>query len=300
LPQYLVVFLALTCSCSLAKGLYIGPGGSDTNPGTQTQPWRTLEPANSYSFQPGDQLLLAGGAVFHGTLRLGPEDSGTASHKFTVTSYGTGTAKIHGRNGRAVTIEGCNFVEIRNLKLTGAGRNTGNTDSGIYVGKSSGATVDHVEVTGFRKSGVEVDGSKDARITFVHAYNNGFAGISSGGALSRNLYISDCLTENNPGDPTVKDNHSGNGIVVGQAAGALIERCEARYNGWDMVWTGNGPVGIWAYESDRVIIQFCVSHHNRSTGADGGGFDLDGGMTNSIVQSNYSHDNYGSGYLTCQ
>jgi len=57
---------------------------------------------------------------------------------------------------------------------------------------------------------------------------------------------------------------------------------------------------IWAYQSDRVTIQFCISHHNRSTAEDGGGFDLDGGMTNSVVQYNYSHDNFGTGYLICQ
>ena len=30
---------------------------------------------------------------------------------------------------------------------------------------------------------------------------------------------------------------------------------------------------------------------------DGGGFDLDGGVTNSVLQYNYSHDNDGAGYL---
>jgi hypothetical protein len=182
----------------------------------------------------------------------------------------------------------------------GAGRKSGSAASGLLLANLKGASVDHVEASGFRRSGVEMDGVQDVRITFVHAHENGGAGISSGGKRSRNIYIADCLAENNPGDPTVTSNHSGNGIVVGYADGAMIERCEARNNGWDMVWTGNGPVGIWTYESDRVTIQHCVSHHNRSTAADGGGFDLDGGVTNSIVQYNYSHDNFGAGYLICQ
>jgi hypothetical protein len=59
-------------------------------------------------------------------------------------------------------------------------------------------------------------------------------------------------------------------------------------------------VGIWTYDADRVTIQYCVAHHNRSTAHDGGGFDLDGGVTNSVLQYNYSHDNFGSGYLICQ
>ena len=43
------------------------------------------------------------------------------------------------------------------------------------------------------------------------------------------------------------------------------------------------------------------SHHNRTgSSKDGGGFDLDGGVRNSIVQYNYSHDNDGSGFLLAQ
>ena len=118
--------------------------------------------------------------------------------------------------------------------------------------------------------------------------------------MSKNIYVGYCLAENNPGDPTILTNHSGNGIVIGRVSKALIEYCEARYNGWDMPRKGNGPVGIWTWHADQVIIQFCVSHHNRSTGVDGGGFDFDGGVTNSILQYNYSHDNHGSGYLICQ
>ena len=65
---------------------------------------------------------------------------------------------------------------------------------------------------------------------------------------------------------------------------------------------GNGPVGIWAYEADSVIIQHCLSYKNKTSkgGADGGGFDLDGGVTHSIVQYNVSYGNWGSGYCIFQ
>jgi hypothetical protein len=61
---------------------------------------------------------------------------------------------------------------------------------------------------------------------------------------------------------------------------------------------GNGPVGIWAWQSDHVIIQYCISYRNKtSEGAkDGGGFDLDGGVTNSIIQFCLSFENQGAGY----
>jgi hypothetical protein len=295
-----VVFWCILMPAAVGKDYYLSPAGSDSNPGSMEKPWQTLAKAGGFKFQPGDRLLLQGGAEFTGPLVLGADDSGTEGRRVVVTSYARGTASILGGTGRAISSDGCDYVEFRNLKLVGAGRKTGSTASGLYLAHARGSVVDRIEVSGFRGSGVEMLGVRDVRITNVHAHENGFAGISSGGDRSSNVYIADCLAENNPGDPTVRANHSGNGIVVGYTDGAVIERCEARYNGWDMVWNGNGPVGIWTYESDRVVIQQCVSHHNRSTGSDGGGFDLDGGVTNSVVQYNYSHDNYGAGYLICQ
>ena len=80
------------------------------------------------------------------------------------------------------------------------------------------------------------------------------------------------------------------GTVLFNVARATIEYCKAAENGWDMPRKGNGPVGIWcACNADRVVIQHCISHHNKSPGLDGGGFDFDGGVTNSVMQYNYSY-----------
>jgi hypothetical protein len=69
-----------------------------------------------------------------------------------------------------------------------------------------------------------------------------------------------------------------------------IEYCEAYENGalCDATESG-GPVGIWAYNCDRALLQFNKSHRNHSNNqADGGGFDLDGGTTNSVMRYNVS------------
>ena len=64
----------------------------------------------------------------------------------------------------------------------------------------------------------------------------------------------------------------------------------------DATETG-GPVGIWAWNSDQVTIQFCKSHDMATANnADGGGYDLDGATTNSVIQYNVSWDNHGYGY----
>ena len=278
---------------------HASPRGNDANPGTVAKPWKTLDRANRAVLRPGDRLLFEGGRTFAGTLSL--RAKGTAQARITIGSYGKGRATLDGGNGSAVVAQGCRALTLRDLTLVGAGRKTGNTASGLLLEGGRDVTVDQVEVTGFRDSGLLVTGVTDARITHVHAHLNGAAGLAaSGPAFSRNLYIGHCLAENNPGSPVVLEGHSGNGIVVGSVKDCTIEYCEASNNGWDMPWRGNGPVGIWAWNADRVVIQHCFSHGNKSPGHDGGGFDFDGGVTNSVLQYNYSCNNVGAGYLLCQ
>ncbi|MDX2153310.1 MAG: right-handed parallel beta-helix repeat-containing protein [Bryobacteraceae bacterium] len=301
LSYYLLLVAAILLTpAAFGRDYFVSPRGDDGGPGSAEAPWRTLERVRKASFAPGDRILLEGGQTFQGPLELSGDDQGTPTHNLVVTSFGEGRAVIDGGKGRAVSIDGAHHVLVERLKLVGAGRKTGNAADGLFLAHSRGSTVNDVEVTGFRHSGIEISGTEDARITRVHAHQNGYAGINSGGDLSKNLYIGYCLTENNAGDPTILKNHSGNGIIVSKVQGALVEYCESRYNGWDQPWTGNGPVGIWTHNADRVVIQYSIAHHNRSTALDGGGFDFDGGVTNSVLQYNYSHSNFGSGYLICQ
>ena len=87
--------------------------------------------------------------------------------------------------------------------------------------------------------------------------------------------------------------HSGSGIILGNVDGGTIEWSRAYDNGR----LGNAGVGIWTHDSTRILIQYNESFDNHTSGdADGGGFDLDGGVTHSIMQHNYSHDNDGAGY----
>lgn len=293
----LVLLAAQTVS---ARDYYLSATGKDDASGTQQDPWRTLSRACKEQLGPGDRLLLQGGEAFEGTLILDHRHSGVSGRPVVVSSWGNGTAVIQGGTQAGITLTGSRWITIRNLHVRGAGRLRGSTTSGIVISGAADVELDDVAVTGFQHSGIEIRGTDRIRVQRIHAFENGFAGISSREPVSHDVYVGHSLLENNPGDPTVKRNHSGNGVVLGYVQRGVIEYTEARYNGWDMVWTGNGPVGIWAYNSDRITIQFCVSHHNRSTATDGGGFDFDGGMTNSVMQHNYSHDNFGTGYLICQ
>ncbi|GGK87969.1 hypothetical protein GCM10011405_39670 [Rufibacter glacialis] len=294
-------------------GYYLSKEGDDTNPGTKEKPWRTLERLNTANLEPGETVYLQGGTVFPGTLILGPEDSGSKGKLITITSFGTGVATIDGGTKEAAVVRS-NYFRIANLNAKGAGRKEGNTANGIELNRATNGTVEQVTIEGFQHSGLRIYSCHNIEAIRVVARSNGFSGIHVAGDfeqrngrysfpnneknLSRNITLRDCVAENNPGDPSVGDNHSGSGILVEMTKVALIDRCVATNNGWDMPRGGNGPIGIWTHSSDSITIQHSISYRNKTTsnGHDGGGFALDGGVTNSIIQYCLSYENQGAGY----
>jgi len=288
---------------------YISPSGQDTNSGVAPAvPWKTIGRANGQALNAGDQLLFQAGATFAGTVFLGPPEGGTPTNPIVVTSYGIGRATINGGNTNGFYAYNCGGLVVSNLNFIGSGRAT-NHNSGIEFYNDGGGIgpmldflrVEEVDVSGFGFVGIAIESYmgtnayRDIRVTHADVHDNANAGIQTYAQYSNlhsNVYIGWCRAWNNPGTAGASGN-TGNGIVLGEVNNALIERCVAWTNGW----IGDASVGIWCYDSTRVTIQFCESHHNRTAGLnDGGGFDLDGGTTSSILQYNYSHDNSGAGY----
>lgn len=274
--------------------------GNDNNPGTKRLPLKSISEVNLRIQNKPASVYFASGQIFNGTLNL-KGVIGSESNLINITSYGKGRAKIYGANTEAVKIEDCNFIKISELMIEGSGRKGGNTTNGISLIRTTNSRVENIDTEGFQKSGLDLLDCSGVEVKNVYAFNNGFCGINIMGSdqkFSRNILIHFCRAENNPGDPTILDNHSGNGILVGVSDSVVVDHCTATNNGWDMPREGNGPVGIWTWESNNVIIQHCISYRNKTSknGKDGGGFDLDGGVTNSIIQYCLSYENEGAGY----
>jgi hypothetical protein len=302
-----VLFL---CSChpplSQSPALYISPSGNDSNSGTSIhQAWRTIQHVNGQNLLPGTTILFEAGTAFSGTIELDRLDSANEANPITISTFGRGYALIDGDTSLAFKAVNCNFFSLRKLHFKGKGRKEGNRSDGVYISGCNHILADSLEIWGFQHSGISIFKCSDARITNVYAHDNGFAGIHVSGTTvwdkekydNHNIYIANCVAENNPGDPTVLTNHSGNGILASSVEGGIIEYCEAFNNGWDMTWKGNGPVGIWIWDCADFTIQYCISHNNKTAkgAADGGGFDLDGGVSNSVIQYCLSYYNQGSG-----
>jgi hypothetical protein len=284
------------------RNYYIDANGDDSQDGSRAHPWKTIHTVNWIQFAAGDSVFFHGGQTFAGTVRVG--HGGASLRPVWIGSY-DGEATINGGDSSAVVLTGTDWVSLRGLRLVGAGRKTGNVANGLEISGCHYIHVDRLDIAGFQKAGLMIYSSVDVVLDGVYAHENGAAGIAVEAPDkkgSRDLRILHCRADDNPGDPTNLTNHSGNGIVAGHCTNLLIDHCSATNNGWDMPRIGNGPVGIWCYEADSVTIQHCLAYRNKTSvgGADGGGFDLDGGVTNSVIQYCLSYGNQGSGYCIFQ
>jgi len=243
-------------------------------------------------------------------------ESGTSDHPVTIGSYGTGRAVIRSGSENGLYAKNTSGFVVKDLIFNGAGADVDGTFSGIHFFtdldsiKPEHIRIDNVDVSGYRWDGIGIYGERqgaggfrDVRIMNAEVHDNGDKGISvagpqpSGDWGHKNIYVGYCRVYNIRGI-SGKSGHSGNGIILSSVDGGIIEYCTAYNNGEfsDDPETG-GPIGIWFWDTRDGIIQFCESYDNKTGNkADGGGFDLDGGCVNCIMQYNYSHGNHGAGY----
>lgn len=316
-----ILLVALLWCCFLftsrhpvhATTYYVSATGDDTQSGTSAATaWRTTSRVEAATFQPSDRILFEAGQVFSGGFQL--HGQGTPTQPIIVSSYGTGRATIASGTGYGILSYNKSGIEIRRLNIMGSGR-LSNNSSGIlfYIDQPNTSfpylRMDSLDVSGYLVLGIGIgsncnSGYSDVRITACQLHDNGEDGFYSYGPdtpVHSNWYIGNCQAYNNSGRSDVTQHNTGNGIVVGAVDNCIVEYCQAYNNGWLSADGSNGPAGIWGVLSNKLIIQYCESHHNIAGGRfDGSGFDLDGGCTYCILQYNYSHDNQGPGYVLAQ
>ena len=319
LKGLLFLVCSLVIRVSLAKNYYIDANsGNDAYSGNAPQrAWRSLEPVNKTVFKPGDKILFKTGTTYYGQLKL--QGSGTNAHPILVDSYGSGRKPvIHGQGEKLYTLVLYNveYWHVRNLEITNSGGERQAKRRGVIIqaenfGECRGIVLDSLEIHHVNGSLVKKEGGGSAiywsnsgnrkKTRFVdliiqncyvhHCERNG---INSRGNTDRNnwypslgVIIRNNTLENIPGD----------GIVPIGCDGALIEHNVLR-DFPDILSHEEAAAGIWPWSSDNTIIQFNeVSGHKAKW--DGQGFDADYNCVGTIIQYNYSHDNYGGFLLVC-
>lgn len=300
------------------REFYVSPSGNDNNDGrTPATAWSSPFKVVLSTFQPGDRILFEGGKTFNGLIYLDANDRGTASHPIVVTSYGTGRATLQPGTLVGLLAYNTSGIEVSNINFVGG---PGNVQDGIQFytdlpgnAKLPHIRIDSVEVSGFGSAGISIfssggtGGYDDVRITNVLSHDNVMAGMWMGGYLApafagyshHNLYVGNCKFYNNTGTTNLWLD-TGFGIFLASTDGAVIEHNAIYNNGEKTFFLGAGPMGIMTMESNNLVVQSNEVHHTRSSGSDGGGIAFDGGVTNSVMQYNYIHDNDGSGITLAQ
>jgi hypothetical protein len=164
-----------------ATTYYVSPTGNDANAGTSpTSPIRTLGRASGLGLNPGDSVLLQGGATFSGKLAVWR--NGAAGSPITVGSFGTGRAIV---TGDCLEVGG-SYVTMRDLTITGCASN------GIWT-NGTGNVVTNIEAT-HNVHGIDV--GPQAKNTKV---------------VSNYLHHNDRMAPNTPG---AFDDYGAVGVVV--------------------------------------------------------------------------------------
>jgi hypothetical protein len=125
---------------STGTTFYVSTSGSDSNPGTLTAPWRTIQKALNV-LSPGQRALVRGGTYAEDLLMC---RSGTASAPITVAAYPGETAVLHAAstsgNTYPVQITG-SYFRLGGFVIENA---LGTSDANVYM--YGGAN--HIELSG--------------------------------------------------------------------------------------------------------------------------------------------------------
>ena len=264
-----LVFIALF-GLSGCTTYYVSPTGSDSNPGTQEQPWRTVAKANQ---APTDSVVrFKGGATYAGTLN-------PSSRNVAYSNY-EGIPTI----GGGIFLDGDNSVAFDNLRVTGVGQGVlasssavtsnvnlsnliiTNTTIGVNSANPGNAnwTLDNVTVDGTADSGLLLQGS-DFTVKNSTIRNTGHTWAS----LSHHLHgiYSKVLRLKVQGS-RIGSNYDpeGEGIST-RFRSALIENNDISDHAW----------GIGYYRDDPGTGGTSIVRNNRFTGIHDAGVYIDNG-----------------------
>ena len=320
LKLWFTFFFAFSPFLLMAKTYFISPDGNDRSSGLSTATaWRSIAKVNATQIEPGDTILFKGESVFRGNLYFRQPEDLSGSEPIVISSYGNGRATIAAGKSYGIYIHNRAGFSISNLHIKGNGPDQNDNHGILFYNELPGdvkldhVQIDQVEIEGFGKTGITLgaargnSGYKNVRITNAIVHNIGSEGIyvwgffdqQKTGYAHQNIYVGHCHVYHVKG-LSLYDKHSGSGIILSDVNDGTIEHSVVHSSGSGNTHCG-GPVGIWAWDANNIKIQFNEAYNMRAgNGCDGGGFDLDGGVTNSVMQYNYSHDNDGAGFLVAQ
>jgi hypothetical protein len=166
---WMVALAGLTAPLFAAK--YVATNGSDTNPGTIDQPFKTITKAISVAV-PGDTIYVRGGSYpLTATISISASKSGAdTSKRYFLLAYPNERPLLDFSNiasGRKGISLNANYWYIRGLEVKGAG------DNGLEINGGSHNIIEFCSFFENRDSGVQLsNGASNNRIINCDSYYN--------------------------------------------------------------------------------------------------------------------------------
>ena len=196
---------------------YISPNGNDLNPGTESQPWRTLQHAADV-VNPGETVYLMSGTYSSG---MALERSGSAGSIILFKGADPSTVIIDAssdNNRDCLFIENADYIIIENITVRNAQRAglrlsysnhitiknckfLNNTKWGIFTDFSDYTTIEGCEASGSKEEhGIYISNSSDfAAIKKNRCHNNEASGIqiNADPSMGGDGLSGDCTVDSN-------------------------------------------------------------------------------------------------------
>jgi parallel beta-helix repeat protein len=272
-----VLLLLLVHSPASATTYYVAKNGSDSNPGTEDNPWRTIQKAAN-TLQSGDTVLIRQG-VYQEKVR--PGRSGTEGNYITYRSLDSEEVVIDAQNGvrdACIRVEGMKYLQFVGLRLTGASGTSG-LRAGFHASDESGHLVlDNITACNNR-FGILIHG-KYTPVSHVTIRNCTITGNTGHGIfLYRRVYDTGVGPKNhvfsNAGEEYTFGIEIGTDYPGNQVDGARDVVV------FDNEIDHNGVQGIRTWNAMRVLIKNNYLHHNGATG-----IQLENGSEDMVVEDN--------------
>ncbi len=246
-------------ACAANSTLYVDVNlGNDSNDGSQSHPWNTINHAAT-QVEIGDTVLISNGNYFiHENIQI--TTSGTENNAITFRGAGDG-----------VVIDG-----------SGLDGSSYNKRDAIFVENADYVNIENLEIKNAFRAGIRVSESDYVTITHVKSHDNGNWGIFTG--FSNNLKIENCECYGSVNEHGIYTSNSGDNPII---RGNIIydnHGCGLHMNG-DISMGGDGVISNALVENNII--------YNNGLGG-GSGINCDG-VVNSMIRNNLLFNNHSSG-----
>lgn len=327
---FLFFFIVFFSFKATAKDYFVHPlWGDDQNSGiSKESAFKTLDPISQITFLPGDQIILAFGQVYLGSLKL-IGLHGTKENPITITSLAwenedtNKPAVIDFKNlVHGILVEDCSFIEISNIKLTGNGYFTEEINHsmrcGLLITSKNSKLMEHIAIKEvsiqdvFYNNPGFIRGAEEVRTANgTQKYGWGIRIINTiAESIIENVTIKNCsinsvchtgikLTGNNKNIRKIEllnntiEKTGGPGIQMSEVAGIYVSENKVTHSGCndDSRKWGRGS-GLWTWGSSNVLIEKNEFLYANGPG-DSAGAHIDYNCDNIVLQYNISAYNAG-------